>query len=128
MSRFSETLREHAQYPNNMGILADADAVGKCSLNGYPPFVTFYVKASDNRISAIRFTADGCGVTIAACSALTCIVEDMPLSNCFHLNESDIVAELDGVPPDKSHSPTVALAGFLDAISQLKNGRKPNPE
>ena len=71
MSRFSETLLDHARSPRNGGPLPSASAVGKASLHGRAPYVTIYLDIQDGTISQAQFTAFGCGVTIASCSALT---------------------------------------------------------
>jgi NifU-like protein involved in Fe-S cluster formation len=71
MSRFSDTLMQHFQFPTNRGAVECPDLVGKGSLDCYPPFLTLYLRIDSNRVVDAAFEAEGCGVTIACGSALT---------------------------------------------------------
>ena len=116
MSRFSATLREHARYPSNQGLLEDADAMGQASVNGHPPFITIYLKFAADRVTQARFAAHGCGVTTAACSVLTELVTDLSQQECLALTHADVERALDGLPPDKAHCGKVAVMALHDAL------------
>jgi NifU-like protein involved in Fe-S cluster formation len=62
MSRFSDTLMEHFQAPANREAMECPDLVGKGSLDGYPPFVTIYLRIDKNHVVDASFQAEGCGV------------------------------------------------------------------
>jgi len=118
MPRFSETLREHAQYPSNQGALSEHDLVGKASLNGNPPFVTIYLSVNDDVVAKAGFEAAGCGVTTAICSVTTELLEGKTLDDCESLNVEQVCDSLDGVPADKRHCVHVVLKALSNAVDK----------
>jgi hypothetical protein len=50
MSRFSDTLMEQFQSPTNRGAMEQAHLVGKGSLDGYPPFLKFYLEKTGSEL------------------------------------------------------------------------------
>jgi NifU-like protein involved in Fe-S cluster formation len=85
MSRFSDTLMEHFQAPISRGVMESPSLVGTGSLDGYPPFVTFYLRIDSGHITDATFQAEGCGVTIACGSMLTELVHGRSLAECRQL-------------------------------------------
>jgi NifU-like protein involved in Fe-S cluster formation len=81
-----------------------------------------YLILQGQSVSQAKFEAQGCGVTIAACSALTELIHGMPLSRCIRLSTSDLIQALGGVPDDRNHSPEVAMGALRDALQQLGAG------
>jgi len=116
MPRFSETLREHAQYPSNQGPIVGADLVGKASLNCNPPYITLYLKVSDDVITRAGFESAGCGVTTAICSVTTELIEGTSLEDCKLITVDQVCQRLDGVPPDKRHCVLVVLKALNNAL------------
>jgi nitrogen fixation NifU-like protein len=64
----------------NRGAMELPHLVGKGSLDGYPPFLTLYLRLEGNRVVDAAFEAEGCGVTIACGSALTELVQSCDLA------------------------------------------------
>jgi NifU-like protein involved in Fe-S cluster formation len=120
MARFSPKLVEHAQYPNNQGIMPNADRIGRASVNGNSPFITIYLTISGGVIQRAMFDAQGCGVTTAICSATTELVSGKSIEQCRLLTIDDISCELDGVPPDKRHCSLVCLKALANALEDIK--------
>jgi NifU-like protein involved in Fe-S cluster formation len=78
-------LMEHFQSPANRGEMTGASIIGKGSLDGNPPFVTFYLRIDRNHVVDATFQAEGCGVTIACGSMLTELVHGRSLAECRQL-------------------------------------------
>ncbi len=74
MALYSANLLDYARYPRNGGVMESPDAVGKASLNGRAPYVTIYLQAKQQIVTAAKFQTYGCGVSIACCSVLTELV------------------------------------------------------
>jgi NifU-like protein involved in Fe-S cluster formation len=116
MSRFSDTLMEHFQAPISRGVMESPSLVGTGSLDGYPPFVTFYLRIDSGHITDATFQAEGCGVTIACGSMLTELVHGRSLAECRQLTAHALAEALDGIPPGKEYCADVAIRALQDAI------------
>ena len=55
MGRFSAKLAEHFHAPRNAGALADADVIGRGSLDGRAPYTTLYLKITNQTITRCGF-------------------------------------------------------------------------
>jgi NifU-like protein involved in Fe-S cluster formation len=122
MSGFSPTLMEHFQAPSNRGSLDCANLIGKGSLDGYPPFVTLYLRTDADRVGDATFQAEGCGVTIACGSKLTELVHGRSLAECRQLTTHSIAEALDGIPPGKEYCADVAIRALHDAVNKWSGG------
>jgi NifU-like protein involved in Fe-S cluster formation len=120
MPRFSEVLLDHARYPRNLGRDDEADAAGRADLDGRPPSVEFFLRLEGDSIARATFHAAGCGVTIAAASAMTELVIGQPYEDCARLHADDVASALDGVPGDKRFCVDVAIAALKDALATVK--------
>lgn len=117
MGHFSDTLMDHFSSPRNTGVLEEPDLVGLVGTPGQGPFFVLYLKLTDGRIDAARFRTHGCGATIAAGSMLTELIRGRTPDECRGLTVDNLIAALDGVPPEKLHSPTLAIAALQHALS-----------
>jgi NifU-like protein involved in Fe-S cluster formation len=115
LSRFSETLMENFQSPMNRGVMECPTVIGKGSLNGYPPFLTLYLRLELDRVTAVTFEAEGCGVTIACGSMLTELVKGRSLAESRQIAVHDLAQALDGIPIGKEYCAEVAIAALRDA-------------
>jgi NifU-like protein involved in Fe-S cluster formation len=116
MCRFSETLMDHFQSPMNRGAMERAHLVGKGSLDGYPRFLTLYLRVDGNRVVDAKYEAEGCGVTIACGSVLTELVRGGTLADCRQINPDDLSQALDGLPSGKEYCAEVAIRALKDAL------------
>lgn len=107
---------EHFQAPANREAMECPDLVGKGSLDGYPPFVTFYLRTDRNHVVDATFQAEGCGVTIACNSILTELVRGRSLAECRQITILEIAQALDGIPSGKEYCAEVAICALRDAI------------
>jgi NifU-like protein involved in Fe-S cluster formation len=118
MSRFSETLMDHFQSPMNRGAMELPHLIGKGSLDGYPPFLTLYLRTYGNQVVDAAFEAEGCGVTIACGSVLTELVRGRSFADCGQISAREIAATLDGLPVGKEYCAEVAIRALQDAVER----------
>lgn len=118
MPRFSETLLDHARYPQNVGRNLNADYIGRADLCGQPPQIEIYLRCSDGIIVLASFHAAGCGVTTAVGSVLTTLLMGRTVETCLEIAVTDLTEALDGIPPDKMYCPVVALNAVRDAVTK----------
>jgi nitrogen fixation protein NifU and related proteins len=119
MAEYSDTLMDHFMAPRNSGPLESPDATGHAGTPGRGPFLILYLRIERDRVVAAKFQTYGCGPTIACGSMLTQMITGRSVNDCLQLTEQTLIEALDGVPPEKLHSPALAVAALRDA---LKNG------
>ncbi len=119
MGRFSETLTEHVMAPRNTGVMENPDVTGHAGTPGRGAFLILFLKVQEGRIAAATFQTYGCGPTIAAGSMLTELIVGRTVAECRKLTADDLIAALDGVPPDKLHCPALAIGALQDALRKI---------
>ncbi len=115
MAKYSETLTEHVMAPRNGGAMEDADLTGRAGSPWRGAFMILYLKIEDERIAAARYHTVGCGPTIASGSMLTETIKGKSIAECREFTVENLIAALDGGPPDKLHCPALAIAALKDA-------------
>lgn len=116
MSEHRQTLMDHFTDPHHRGAMSEPDAIGRASIGGRPPFVTLYLKIAGSRVAHASFEAQGCGFTIACCSALILRVEDRPVGECRTLTPEVIIGDLGGLPETRKFCATLAVEALHDAL------------
>jgi nitrogen fixation NifU-like protein len=116
MGKYSDILMDHFTAPRNSGPLEAPDATGHAGTPGRGPFLILYLRIAEDRIVAARFQTYGCGPTIACGSMLTELITGRSLADCLQLTTETLIAAMDGIPPDKLHSPALAIAALRDAL------------
>jgi nitrogen fixation NifU-like protein len=116
MTRYSELLLDHARHPRNLGRNPDADAIGSADFNGQPPTVELYLRIERGVVTSALFHAEGCGVTIAAGSALTELLKGRNVMECLELGPEDVSDELQGIPGDKMYCAHTAIWALQKAL------------
>jgi nitrogen fixation NifU-like protein len=100
--------------------MEDADLTGHAGTPGRGAFLILFLKVQDDRIAAAKYQTYGCGPTIAAGSMLTELIVGRTIAECCELTTDDLIAALDGVPPDKLHCPALAIAALQDALRKAE--------
>jgi nitrogen fixation NifU-like protein len=116
MGKYSETLMDHFLSPRNSGPMDNPDAVGHAGTPGRGAFMILYLRLAEGVIAGARFQTFGCGVSIASGSVLTELIRGRLIAECLALTATDVIAALDGVPPDKIHGPALAIGALRDAL------------
>jgi nitrogen fixation NifU-like protein len=116
MGKYSDALMDHFSSPRNMGAMDGADRVGHAGMPGRGPFLILYLRMNGDVVAQAMFQTHGCGPTIASGSALTELIVGRSASECLALTVEDLIEALDGVPPEKRHSPTLAIAALGHAL------------
>jgi nitrogen fixation protein NifU and related proteins len=118
MGKYSEILMDHVLAPRNTGVMEEPDLTGHAGTPGRGAFLILYLKVQGDRVAAARYQTYGCGPTIAAGSMLTELIAGRTLDECRALTTEDLIAALDGVPPDKLHCPALAIGALRDALGR----------
>jgi nitrogen fixation NifU-like protein len=121
--RFSTKALRAALFPQHEGTMEQPDgyahAHGECG-----DLITFYLRIEDGRIPAVKFTTDGCDATIAAGEMLATMVTGMSLEEAQQVTADDLLAALDGLPPNHTHCAALAVKTLGEAIASREGGGK----
>lgn len=114
---YSELVMEHFMNPRNVGVLPDADGIGREGNPVCGDMMEMFIKVDEEgRIADIKFRTFGCGAAIATSSIATEMVKGKTLEEALKLTRSDIAAALGGLPANKMHCSNLAADALRSAI------------
>ena len=113
---YTEVVMDHFQNPRNVGIIEDADGVGKVGSPVCGDLMEYYIKVEDGRIAEIKFRTFGCGAAVASASVGTEIAQGMTLEEAMELTDKQVVQALGGLPEVKTHCSNLAATTLHAAI------------
>ncbi|MHC4661869.1 MAG: Fe-S cluster assembly scaffold protein NifU [Planctomycetota bacterium] len=115
---YSEKVKDHFSNPRNVGVVDNADAVGKVGNPTCGDIMEISIKVNDGMIDDIKFRTFGCGAAIATSSMTTELAKGRSLSQAAHLTKNDVADALDGLPPVKMHCSNLAVDALKDALAK----------
>jgi nitrogen fixation NifU-like protein len=95
MSLYGGKIAEHAKNPRNQGALERPDAAGEGTNPLCGDRLRLQLRLDDGRISAVRFQAEACMVSIAAASVLSELLPGMQVSEARALPREKLLAALE---------------------------------
>ena len=113
---YSDLVMEHFMNPRNVGIIEDADGIGREGNPVCGDLMEIYIKVENNHVSDVKFRTFGCGAAIATSSIATEMVKGKPLSEVENLTNQAIAEALGGLPPIKMHCSVLAVDALKRAI------------
>ncbi|MBU7017520.1 MAG: iron-sulfur cluster assembly scaffold protein [Theionarchaea archaeon] len=108
MIKYSEKLMDHFQNPRNVGIIEDADGIGKLSSDVCGDIMHLYIRVKEGKIADVKYTTFGCAAAVASGSMLTEMVKGLTIEEALKITKKDIADSLDGVPEPKLHCSLLA--------------------
>ena len=119
MGRFSDVLMDHFTWPRNTGEIQSPDCIGIGGTAGQGPVIVLTLRVRDNLVVEAKCKASGCGVTVAAGSILTELILNRRIDECRCITAEQLTEALGGVPPDKLHSPILAVTALRKCCEKL---------
>jgi len=117
---YSELVMEHFMNPRNVGVIEDADGVGKEGNPVCGDLMEIFIKVEDNRIDDIKFKTFGCGAAIATSSMVTEMVKGKTLDEALEVSNKAVAEALGGLPPIKMHCSNLAADALHKAIEDYR--------
>lgn len=108
MLEYSETLMDHFRNPRNVGVIEDADGIGKLSSDVCGDIMHLYIKVDNHKITDAKFTTFGCAAAVASGSMLTEMIMGLTIEEAAKITKKDVADNLDGVPEPKMHCSLLA--------------------
>lgn len=123
---YSEKVKDHFLNPRNIGVIEDADAVGKVGNPVCGDVMEISIRISeDNKenkiIEDIKFRTFGCAAAIATSSMITEMAKGKTLEEAKEITMNDVADSLEGLPPLKMHCSNLASDALKDAIKKYEN-------
>jgi nitrogen fixation NifU-like protein len=124
---YSDKVMDHFMNPRNVGVIDDADGVGRAGNPVCGDLMEMSVKIQADVITDIRFRTFGCGAAIATSSMATELIKGKSIDDALEISNRAIVEALDGLPPVKVHCSVLAaealratLADYFERIGDLE--------
>ncbi len=96
MDMYREELLEHWRSPQNFGKIEDATLI----IDQLNPLcgdqVTFYFKIKNGKVKNVKFTGNGCAISIAASSILSEKIKNTSVKSLSKITGKDVLALLGG--------------------------------
>jgi nitrogen fixation NifU-like protein len=99
---------DHFMNPRNVGVIDDADGVGRAGNPVCGDLMEMSIKIEDERIKDIKFRTFGCGAAIATSSMATELIKGKTIDEALEISNRAIAEALDGLPPIKMHCSVLA--------------------
>ena len=113
---YSETVRDHALNPRNVGFIEGSDGRGESGDPHCGDVVVMTIRVRDGRLVDVRFLVQGCGAAIATCSMATELAVGKTLEQAAQLTDDDVAQALGGLPEPKMHCSNLAATALRHAI------------
>jgi nitrogen fixation NifU-like protein len=105
---YSEKVMDHFMNPRNVGVIEDADGVGRTGNPVCGDLMEMSVKIQNDVITDIKFRTFGCGAAIATSSIATELIKGKTIDDALEISNRAIAEALDGLPPIKMHCSVLA--------------------
>ena len=117
---YTKKVMELFRNPHNVGVLEDADGIGKVGNPVCGDLMHVYIKVRDNKIADVKFKTFGCVAAIATSSMITDLAKGKTLEEAKKLTNNDVVKNLGGLPPIKMHCSNLAASALKKAIEDYE--------
>jgi nitrogen fixation NifU-like protein len=121
---YSEKVMDHFQNPRNVGMIKDADGVGKVGNPVCGDLMSFSIKVKDNRIADVKFQTFGCGAAIAVSSMVSEMAMGKTLEEAMKITNKSVAEELGGLPKNKLHCSNLGADALHAAIKDYQEKQK----
>lgn len=117
---YSKEVMNEFMNPKNVGVIKDADAIGKVGNMVCGDVMYIYLKIAKNSkkedyIKDIKFQTLGCGAAIATSSKITQLAMGKTLKSALNITKNDIASGFN-LPPIKLHCSVLADDALKEAI------------
>jgi nitrogen fixation NifU-like protein len=121
---YSELVMKHFADPQNVGVIEDADGVGKVGNPMCGDVMEMFIKVKYDRVEDVKFRTFGCGAAIATSSIATEMIKGKSLDEAVKLSNKAVADALGGLPAQKMHCSNLAADAVRAAIEDYWSKQK----
>ena len=121
------SLKEHYLHPRNVGMIKEADAVGKVSNPVCGDVLKLYIKVKENKISDAKFQSFGCGAAVATASILTEVIKGKAINEAQAIAHDLLAPLFENIPIKGKHCSRLAEEALEAALDDYHNRLSPSP-
>ena len=107
--------------PKNVGEIENADGVGVVGNAACGDIMKISLKIENDIITDAKFQTFGCTAAVASSSVATGMIIGKSLDYAKNLKNSDVIEELEGLPPQKIHCSVLAEEAISAAIKDYES-------
>jgi nitrogen fixation NifU-like protein len=115
---------EHFTNPRNVGVIEDADGVGKIGNPMCGDVMEMFIRVKDDHIEDVKFRTFGCGAAIATSSIATEMIKGKSLDEAVNLSNKAVADALGGLPAQKMHCSNLAADAVRAAVDDYWSKQK----
>jgi len=120
---YSDKVMDHFMSPRNVGVIEDADGVGRAGNPVCGDLMEMSVKIHDEVITDIKFRTFGCGAAIATSSMATELIKGKTIDEALEVSNRAIAEALGGLPPIKMHCSVLAAEALRATLADYYTRR-----
>src|SRR5919206_3280266 len=128
-SELQKKIQEALANPQNMGELANADAVGTVGNTSCGEMLRMWIKFKEDRgkkvIDQATFQSFGCETAIAVASLATELIQGKTAEEALSLKTEELAGELGPLPPMKIHCAQLVEGALRSALEPQSAPVKP---
>ncbi len=124
MESYSDKVMDHFRNPRNVGVIDDADGVGKEGNPMCGDIMELFIKVRDETIVDVKFRTFGCGAAIATSSMITEMIKGKTIDDALKISNKAVAEALDGLPAKKMHCSVLAADALKKAVEDYREHRK----
>ncbi|MBN1138448.1 MAG: Fe-S cluster assembly scaffold protein NifU [Anaerolineae bacterium] len=121
--QYSDKVMDHFMNPRNVGVIDDADGVGRTGNPVCGDLMEMSVKIQDDVIADVKFRTFGCGAAIATSSMATELIKGKTVDEALEITNRAIAEALDGLPPIKMHCSVLAADALRATLADYYTRR-----
>ena len=130
-AELEKKIRDALANPQNMGELANADAVGTVGNTSCGEMLRMWIKFKEDRgkkvIDQATFQSFGCETAIAVASLATELIRGKTAEEALSLKTDELAGELGPLPPMKIHCAELVEGALRSALAPSAEPQKPAP-
>lgn len=113
---YSQNVIEHYSNPRNVGEILNPSGIGEVGNAKCGDIMKIYIKVENEIITDVKFKTFGCGAAIASSSIATELIKGKTIFEALKIKNSDVIKELNGLPPVKIHCSVLAEEAIREAV------------